>query len=117
MLETGETDSLEWKERSIKGTALLSRWGHSSATYDNKIYIFGGRFSTDLNDLLIFDPVKETLKIHKVSSDSLPKPRRRPSTCFVGSCLLMFGGFNSEYYNDLHFINIADNFVKPKTYK
>ena len=76
-------------------------------SHDKKIYIFGGRFSTDLNDLLIFDPAKETLKILKVSSDSLPKPRRRPSTCFVGNCLLMFGGFNSDYYNDLYYINLS----------
>ena len=65
---------------------------------------------------MIFDSIKETLKILKVSSDSLPKPRRRPSTCFVGSCLLMFGGFNSDYYNDLHFINVAEPFVKAKAY-
>lgn len=26
----------------------------------------------------------------------------------------MFGGFNSEYYNDLHYINITENQPKPK---
>ena len=93
---------------------MLSRWGHSSTSFGDKIYIFGGRFSTDLNDLLIYDTVKETLKILKVSQDSLPKPRRRPSTSFVGSSLLMFGGFNSEYYNDLHYINVGENPIKPK---
>lgn len=93
----------------------MSRWGHSSVSLDKKIYIFGGRFSTDLNDLLIFDTEKDNLTILKASPDSLPKPRRRPSTCFIGSCLLMFGGFNSDYYNDLYYINVAQNPKKIKS--
>lgn len=89
------------------------RWGHTSRAYDDKIYIFGGRFCNDLNDLLVFDPALGTIKTLKVFTDSIPHPRRRPSTCFVGCCLIMFGGFNSDYYNDLHFINVAENKVKP----
>ena len=37
----------------MKNSSFLTRWGHSSVVYDNKIYIFGGRFSNDLNDLLV----------------------------------------------------------------
>ena len=121
-METGSTEGMEWKERSINGYAFLTRWGHTSSSYGDKIYIFGGRFSNDLNDLLVFDPSKDHLKVFKVIPDTQPKPRRRPSTCFIGSCLLMFGGFNQEYYNDLHFINVggAVNRVKKlaeKTYR
>ncbi len=28
----------------------------------------------------------------------------------------MFGGFNTDYFNDLHFINVTDGFNKPKKY-
>ena len=35
----------------------------------------------------------------------VPKPRRRHSACFVGSCMIVFGGFNGEYFNDLYYIN------------
>ncbi len=28
----------------------------------------------------------------------------------------MFGGFNSDYYNDLHYINVTENQPKPKRY-
>lgn len=31
---------------------------------------------------------------------------------FVGSCMLVFGGFNGEYFNDLHYINVFE--VKSK---
>ena len=39
----------------------------------------------------------------------MPLPRRKPCATFVGSCLIMFGGFNNEYYNDLHSINVGEN--------
>lgn len=55
LLQDGDYDRLEWKDRKPMGSAFLTRWGHSSAVYDNKIYIFGGRFSNDLNDLLVLD--------------------------------------------------------------
>jgi hypothetical protein len=55
LLKNGNFDQLEWTERKLKGTSFLSRWGHSSAVFDKKIYIFGGRFSNDLNDLLVAD--------------------------------------------------------------
>lgn len=53
------------------------------------------------------DPFKETLKSMKVVGD-LPKPRRRHSSVFVGSCMVVFGGFNGEYFNDLYYINFFD---------
>lgn len=28
----------------------------------------------------------------------------------------MFGGFNSQYFNDLHYINVTDGFARPKKY-
>lgn len=35
----------------------------------------------------------------------MPKARRRHCGCFIGSSLVVFGGFNGEYFNDLHYIN------------
>ena len=60
-----------------------------------------------MNDLLVLDIEKNTLKTLKISSE-LPKARRRHSACFVGSCMLIFGGFNGEYYNDLYYINVFE---------
>ena len=54
------------------------------------------------------------------TSQELPKARRRHTSCFVGSCLLIFGGFNGEYFNDLHYINVFDLKAKltvPKSHK
>lgn len=104
LLENGNFETLSWKDRKPLGSAFLTRWGHTSVVYDKKIYIFGGRFSNDLNDLLIFDPSNNSIKTMKTTAQ-LPKARRRHSACFVGSCMIIFGGFNGEYYNDLNYIN------------
>lgn len=90
----------------------MTRWGHSSTVQGNNIYIFGGRFSNDLNDVLVLDTQKDKIKTLKVSTESIPKPRRRSCLNFIGNCLLMFGGFNTDYYNDLHFINVTE--INPK---
>ena len=109
LLETGSTKKLQWVERKLKGSSFLSRWGHSSAVYDGKIYVFAGRFSNDLNDVLVIDVTSNSLRGLKISSTSEPpKPRRRHSACFVGSCMIAFGGFNGEYFNDLHYINVFE---------
>ena len=42
-----------------------------------------------------------------------PKPRRRHCAGFVGSCMIIFGGFNGEYFNDLHYINVFELTLKP----
>ncbi len=62
LLRDGDIERLEWKDRKPIGNTFLTRWGHSSTVYDNKIFIFGGRFSSDLNDLLVFDIEKNMFK-------------------------------------------------------
>ena len=105
LIERGQIENLHWVSHKPSGSAFLTRWGHTSAVYDNKIHIFGGRFSNDLNDLLVLDLQRNEIKAMKTSIQ-LPKARRRHSACFVGSCMIIFGGFNGEYYNDLYYINV-----------
>ena len=62
LLETGKTDQLRWTERKLKGASFLSRWGHSSVVFEGKIYVFAGRFSSDLNDVLVIDVANNSLK-------------------------------------------------------
>lgn len=40
----------------------------------------------------------------KISDRNLPNPRRRHSSVMIGSSLLIFGGYNGKYYNDLHYL-------------
>lgn len=110
LLETGKTQELRWVERKLKNAAFLTRWGHSTSVFNGKIYVFAGRFSNDLNDLLVIDPSNNSLKGLKIGGSALdqPKPRRRHSAGFVGSCMIAFGGFNGEYFNDLHYINVFE---------
>ncbi len=57
---------------------------------------------------MIIDPARDSLKTLKVSGE-IPKARRRHSAIFVGSCMIVFGGFNGEYFNDLSYINVFDS--------
>lgn len=57
------------------------------------MYIFGGRFCSDLGDVLVIDPSEETINLLKVIGDQ-PKPRRRHSAHFSGNSMIIFGGFN-----------------------
>ena len=51
-------------ETKVQSSDFIPRWGHSS-TYNpinDKIYIFGGRFSSDLQDIISLDISKGTTK-------------------------------------------------------
>jgi N-acetylneuraminic acid mutarotase len=85
-----------------------TRWGHAAATYGSKLYILGGRNEQDIIDLHEFDA--DEMKWREVEFNGvLPKARRRHSAVFVSGSLVMFGGFDGNFYNDL---NICD-FSRP----
>ena len=86
-----------------------TRWGHAATTYEGKLYIFGGRNEQDVIDLHEFDPIAVQWREIEIS-DPKPKPRRRHSALFISGSLVMFGGFDGNFYNDL---NILD-FQAPK---
>jgi len=79
--------------------------------YDNKIYIFGGRFSNDLNDILVADFETNSIRQMKTLGEA-PAARRRHCAGFIGSSMLAFGGFNGQYFNDLHYISVHES--RPK---
>lgn len=100
----------------IESSDFIPRWGHSSAynSLNDKIYIFGGRFSNDLQDIILLDIDKRASKKVHVTLDEAPCPRRRHSANFIGCSLLVFGGFNGNYFNDLYSICIPSSATLPK---
>lgn len=98
----------------MKGSSFLTRWGHTSAVFEGRIYVFGGRFCNDLQDIIIIDPERDSLKTLRVSGN-IPRARRRHACVFIGGCMVVFGGFNGEYFNDLTYINVFD--TKPRQIK
>jgi hypothetical protein len=44
-------------------------------------------------------------KVMKVNTNT-PTPRRKHSINTIGDSIVMFGGFNGTYLNDLHYIDI-----------
>ena len=105
-IESGCTNlSIECEKlSSVKGTGPSSRWGHSASVYQDKVYILGGRNSSDISDLHCLDI--ESMSWSRIQlKEPQPKPRRRHSSVFIASSLIMFGGFDGNFYNDLHILH------------
>ncbi len=100
--ETNAT--VEASKINVSQGAPTTRWGHAATTYQGKLYILGGRNEQDVIDLHEFDP--DQMKWKEIEfCDMKPKPRRRHSAVFVSGALIMFGGFDGSFYNDLHVID------------
>jgi hypothetical protein len=66
----------------------------------------GGRNEQDIIDLHEFDT--EEMKWKEVElTGVLPKARRRHSAVFVSNSLIMFGGFDGNFYNDLNILDFS----------
>ena len=87
---------------------MLSRWGHSSCVEGNSVYIFGGRNNEDFNELLCFEYEKDTEKytLRKIETSEKPDGRRKGVLINIGSFLFLHGGFNSQYFSQIHLFNI-----------
>lgn len=46
--------------------------------------------------------------VQKVSTFSDPNARRRHGGGFIGSSLVLFGGFDGNYFDDLFYINLYE---------
>lgn len=55
-------------------------------------------------DIHEFNPESMSWRELEVSGP-LPKPRRRHSAVFVSGSLLLFGGFDGNFYNDLQILD------------
>lgn len=85
-----------------------TRWGHAAATHEGKLYIIGGRNEQDVCDLHEFDP--STMKWREIEpADPKPKPRRRHSAVFISGTLVMFGGFDGSFFNDVNILDIQSS--------
>jgi len=68
------------------------------------MYIFGGRANDDLNDLMAIDI--NNGNVRNIDVKNGPKARRRHSGGFIGSSLVIYGGFDGNYFDDLVYINL-----------
>ncbi len=102
-LENGVFKAPATRLRTV-GDLPDARWGHSAAVYEGKMYIFGGRNHDDLNDIYSFD--FEERRWARVDTTCNPEPRRRHSAAFIGRTMVMFGGFDGNFFNDFSMINV-----------
>jgi N-acetylneuraminic acid mutarotase len=76
--------------------------------YQDQIYIYGGRNDLDISDLHVFNSTEKKWT-ELALKQRVPKPRRRASAVFIASSLVLFGGFDGEFYNDLHALHLNDS--------
>ena len=106
-LQTPESQEVRIKcnKIEVREGVPSTRWGHAASTFKGKLYIAGGRNEQDVIDLHEFDPSQMRWRELEFSG-VIPKPRRRHSALFVSSSLVMFGGFDGNFYNDLNIIDL-----------
>ena len=97
--------SIKCKKLGSSKVPNLARWGHASVYHDGKLYVFGGRREEDRNDILTYDLKTEQWNMvnSKGVFSHVPRPRRRHSAVFLGNQMVIFGGFDGGFFNDMHY--------------
>jgi N-acetylneuraminic acid mutarotase len=103
-----ESESLSWRKVDPRGQLPEARCGHTAATIDDKIWIFGGRVKVKkgsslfsgsgvayTNDLYCYDPVMNEWRRYEARGIG-PSGRAMHSATAVGRKIYFFGGANSS---------------------
>ncbi|CAD8142783.1 unnamed protein product [Paramecium octaurelia] len=80
------------------------KWGQSCVQFDDLFYLFGGRDDKDSDELYSFD--LQTHQIQIIKNDIKVKARRKHCASVIGNSLVIFGGFDGKYQNDLCFCEL-----------
>ncbi|KAF9169517.1 Negative regulator of mitotic exit [Mortierella sp. AD010] len=86
----------KWSLIEPKSSLPPARAGHCAATYDGKVYIFGGADDKYYyNDIWCFDP--QTNKWEAVPAyGALPASRQGHTACVIEDTMYVYGGMNFE---------------------
>jgi hypothetical protein len=90
------------------------RYGHSANIYQKRMFVFGGKIKTNLNnytylgDLEVFNLEDNTWSTPIVTGRNIIKLRRNHSAEIIGTQLLIYGGFSEEniILNDCYVLNL-----------
>jgi N-acetylneuraminic acid mutarotase len=103
-LSKGPEHPVDCTEIKMSEGVPSTRWGHAASTYNGQLYILGGRNESDIIDLHNFNFKTQKWKEIKAHGQ-MPKPRRRHSSVFVGNSIVMFGGFDGSFFNDMQIMD------------
>jgi hypothetical protein len=68
-----------------------------------------------MNDIFSID--LSTGSVSKILTANEPAARRRHGGGFTGRCLVIFGGFDANYYDDLYYINLFQTKARSNNLK
>lgn len=74
-------------------------------TYQGHILLYGGRARWDESDLFLISP--QSLYAQKLEAVHKQSKRRKANGGMVGSCFVLFGGFNNHYFDDFFYIDLS----------
>ncbi|KAK9374864.1 uncharacterized protein V1513DRAFT_479202 [Lipomyces chichibuensis] len=96
----GATTESRWELNKPASDAIPpTRSNHSAATFNGKLYIFGGTNSSECyNDTWCFDPIAVTWK-QLSCVGYFPKPCEGHKAAIVGNIMYIFGGRSSDGTN------------------
>jgi hypothetical protein len=105
-IEDPQNNSITCVKIEVKFNIPTSRWGHAAVVHNqSKLLIIGGRNENDINDIHCYDAVEQSWS-YSLNCNNSPKPRRRHSAVLLSNCLVMFGGFDGQFYDDLNLLNL-----------
>ena len=102
--------------RGNKSVWPTPRFGHTMDYYEDKIYLFGGKYYNDgwkyYNQLWMYDIISN--KWNKMTTQYTPPNCKGQATVVYNDHIIMFGGLNKNgfnwiCYNDIHIYNIKQN--------
>ena len=102
--------TLTWMRVDYWGSKLPPMYGHSVASVNNKIFIFGGVSVSKqfLNNIYVLDIVDNQLTQVNVGGVH-PSPRAGASLTLVGNELVLCGGHdNEEFKDEFHVLECVD---------
>jgi N-acetylneuraminic acid mutarotase len=110
-LHVYDTETNSWTQVSgFTGTVPPVRAGHSAATINGKLYIFGGinyLDYVDRNDLHVYDPVANSWTLIEGYTGSPPSERYLHSASVIDGKLYIFGGYDT-FDIDLQDMHVYD---------
>lgn len=97
-------EAKSWETIEATGTLYSARTGHTIASDNKHIYLFGGTDGQSRNnDLYKFDPSVNTWALLEVTG-TVPQSRSGSQCALHSDVIYFFGGYtkkDGEYFNDL----------------
>jgi hypothetical protein len=93
---------------NINSNFPYPRWGATLNSLGNCLILFGGRNKLDFNDLWLYNLDKLEWKPINSFTKEIAVERRKHCSTIYRNLIIISGGFNGEYLDEINFLNLND---------